>query len=260
MCDSALEKTIRQFGPENVAAFIDEPVVGAALGAAPPPEEYFQIIREICDKNDVMFISDEVMTGFGRTGEMFGINNWNVKPDIMACAKGISGGYVPLGAIIADEKIFELMKKKRSNIITGHTYSAHHIIAAVSVAVIQYILNKDLVAKSRKNGSYMLNQMKKFLEHPLVGDVRGKGLFAGIEFVEDKKTKRSFAPNKRIANWIETEALKRGLITYPGTGSVDGAMGDHILIAPPLIIKQSEIDEIISILGESIGEVERQIF
>jgi len=260
LCASALEKTIRQFGSENVAAFIAEPVVGAALGAAPPPEEYFQIIREICDKNDVMFISDEVMTGFGRTGEMFGINNWNVKPDIMACAKGISGGYVPLGAIIADEKIFELMKKKRSNIITGHTYSAHHIIAAVSVAVIQYILNKDLVAKSRKNGSYMLNQMKKFLEHPLVGDVRGKGLFAGIEFVEDKKTKRSFAPNKRIANWIETEALKRGLITYPGTGSVDGAMGDHILIAPPLIIKQSEIDEIISILGESIGEVERQIF
>ena len=259
LCALALEKMIRQLGAENVAAFIAEPVVGAALGAVPPPDEYFQIIREICDKYDVVFIADEVMTGFGRTGELFGLNNWNVIPDIIACAKGISGGYVPLGAVIAHEKIFELLKEKRSNIVTGHTYSAHHVIAAVAVVVIKYILSKDLVAKSKENGFYMLNQMMRLLEHQIVGNIRGIGLFAGIEFVQDKASKKPFEPSERIASRIGSAALKRGLITYPGTGSVDGAKGDHILIAPPLIINKSEIDEIISLLRESIGEIESQV-
>jgi len=259
LCALALEKMIRQLGPENVAAFIAEPVVGAALGAVPPPDGYFQMVREICDKYDVIFIADEVMTGFGRTGEMFGMNNWKVKPDIMACAKGISGGYVPLGAVIANEKILELMKKNKSSIVSGHTYSAHHMIAAVAVAVIKYLLENDLVAKSKENGDYLLEQMNRLMDHQMVGDVRGKGLFVGVEFVKDRATKQPFAPSDRIADRVGVEALKRGLIAYPGTGSVDGVMGDHIFVAPPLIISQSEIDEMVAILEESVGCIKGQI-
>jgi adenosylmethionine-8-amino-7-oxononanoate aminotransferase len=242
-----------------VAAFIAEPVVGAALGAVPPPEEYFHIIREICDRYDVVFVADEVMTGFGRTGEMFGMDNWKVTPDIMACAKGISGGYVPLGAVIVHEKILELMKKNKSSIVSGHTYSAHHLVAAAGVAVVKYLLKNDLVVKAREHGQYLLEQMGKLIDHPLVGDVRGKGLFAGIEFVKDKKTRQPFPPSERIADRVGIEALKRGLILYPGTGSVDGVMGDHIIVAPPMIISRSEIDELVSILGKSVSHVETEM-
>jgi adenosylmethionine-8-amino-7-oxononanoate aminotransferase len=258
-CAWSLEKMIKEVGPENVAAFIAEPVVGAALGAVPPVDEYFQIIRRICDKYDVLFIADEVMTGFGRTGEMFGVDNWKVKPDLMTCAKGISGGYVPLGAVIADGKILDLMKKNKSNFISGHTYSAHHLIAAVGVEAIRYILKNDLVAKARENGRYFMQEMKNLGTHPIVGDVRGKGLFAGIEIVRDKKTKEPFASKDQISAKIGAEALKRGLITYPGAGSVDGVEGDHILMAPPLIIERSEIDQVVSILDDSITIVEGQL-
>lgn len=259
LCALALEKMIRQLGPENVAAFIAEPVVGAALGAVPPPDEYFQIIREICDKYDVVFVADEVMTGFGRTGEMFGMDNWKVKPDIMACAKGISGGYVPLGAVISHEAILELMKKNKSNIVSGHTYSAHHLAAAVAGAVIRYILENDLVQKGKENGLYLMEQMRKLLTHPIVGDVRGRGLLVGVELVKDKKTKQPFSSSEQMADQVGIESLRRGLIIYPGTGSVDGVMGDHILIAPPLTIGRSEIDEMVSILEESVSQIENQI-
>ena len=259
LCAWSLEKTIREVGPENVAAFIAEPVVGAALGAVPPVDEYFPMIRRICDKYDVLFIADEVMTGFGRTGEMFGMDNWKIKPDIMACAKGISGGYVPLGAVIADGKILDLMEKNNSNFISGHTYSAHHLIAAVGVEAIRYILKNDLVVKGRENGRYFLQEMKNLATHSIVGDVRGKGLFAGIELVRDKRTKEPFPLKAQISVKVGAEALRRGLITYPGSGSVDGVEGDHILMAPPLTIERSEIDQIVSILDESIAVVQRQV-
>jgi adenosylmethionine-8-amino-7-oxononanoate aminotransferase len=250
---------IRQLGSENVAAFIAEPVVGAALGAVSPPDEYFPIIREICDRYDVVFVADEVMTGFGRTGEMFGMDNWRVKPDIMACAKGISGGYVPLGAVIAHERILDLMEEKKSNIVSGHTYSAHHLIAAVAKAVIKYTLENDLVNKAKQNGLYLMERMGELLAHPLVGDVRGKGLFGGVEFVRNRETKEPFSPSERIADRVGKEALERGLIIYPGTGSVDGIMGDHILVAPPLTVGRSEIDEMVSLLEKSVDCIERQV-
>jgi adenosylmethionine-8-amino-7-oxononanoate aminotransferase len=258
-CAKVLEKTIQRVGAENVAAFIAEPVVGAALGAVPPPDEYFPIIRAICDKYEVVFIADEVMTGFGRTGEMFGIDHWNVVPDMIACAKGISGGYVPLGAVLVHEKILEEMKRHTSNIVTGHTYSAHHVIAASALASIKYILDNDLVQRTNENGPYMLEQMKNRLEHSIVGDVRGKGLFMGIEFVKDKATKKPFDSNEKIAGRIGAEALRRGLIVYPGSGSVDGTSGDHILIAPPLIISRSEIDQIALLLDQTIGHIADQV-
>lgn len=260
LCATILEKSIRQWGAENVAAFIAEPIVGAALGAAPPPDEYFSIIREICDRYEVVFIADEVMTGFGRTGKMFCMEHWGVKPDMMVCAKGITGGYVPLGAVIARGEILELMKQNKSNIVTGHTFSAHHVVAAAGKASVRYILKNALVKKASSNGSHMLNEMRRLLKHPIVGDVRGKGLFVGIEFVKDQASKQPFSPDKRIADRIGFEALERGLITYPGTGSVDGVMGDHILLAPPLIIEKQEIDQMVAILDETIGHLESLVF
>ena len=258
-CAWSLEKAIRQHSPENVAAFIAEPVVGAALGAVPPPNEYFPIIRKICDTYGVLFIADEVMTGFGRTGEWFGINNWNVKPDMITCAKGISGGYVPLGAVIAHEKLLKQMETSKSNVVTGHTFCAHHVTSAAAVAAVQYILDHNLIEKAKENGAYFLDQLTKLKIHPIVGDVRGLGLFAGIEFVEDKATTAPLAPGEHMAARIGGEALQRGLITYPGTGSFDGVMGDHILLAPPLIINRPEIDEMVSIIKASIDRIEKNI-
>lgn len=258
LCASALEKEIKQQGPENVAAFIAEPVVGATLGAAPAPEGYFQKIREICDRYDVVFISDEVMTGFGRTGEMFGITNWNVTPDIMACAKGISGGYVPLGAVVVHEKIWDALKDNRSNFVSGHTYSAHHLIAAAARAAVLYLLDHDLVSRAKEQGRYFLGQLDKLAASRWVGDIRGRGLFAGIELVQDKKTGRPFPLDALISERFGAEALERGLITYPGKGCADGIAGDHILLAPPLVIRQEEIDEIVSILGDVLEVLEKQ--
>jgi adenosylmethionine-8-amino-7-oxononanoate aminotransferase len=259
LCATVLEKTIQRVGAENVAAFIAEPIVGAALGAVPPPDEYFPIIREICDKYEVVFIADEVMTGFGRTGKMFGIDHWGIVPDMIACAKGISGGYLPLGAVLAHENILEEMKRHKSNIVTGHTYSAHHVIAASSLASIEFILDNDLVQKANENGRYLFKRMKNLLEHPIVGDIRGKGLFMGIEFVKDKATKEPFDFGEQIAGRIGAEALRRGLIVYPGFGCVDGTLGDHILLAPPLIISRSEIDQIALILDQSIHHIAHKV-
>lgn len=258
-CAWALEQEIRRQGPENVAAFIAEPVVGAALGAVPPVDEYFGIIREICDRHDVIFIADEVMTGFGRTGKMFGMQNWGVKPDIMACAKGISGGYVPLGAVIMHESIIHSMKDAAQNVISGHTYCAHHLLAAASVAVVRYIIDNGLVSRSRENGAYFLQKLKALREHEIVGDVRGKGLFAGIELVKDRGTREPFQAGERVAARVGSAALDRGLITYPGTGNVDGALGDHILLAPPLIIDCQQIDEIVDMLDGAISHVELDV-
>lgn len=258
-CAWALEKEIRRQGPENVAAFIAEPIVGAALGAVPPVDEYFGIIREVCDRYDVLFIADEVMTGFGRTGKMFGMDNWKVKPDLMACAKGITGGYVPLGAVIMNERIITSMREAGQNVISGHTYSAHHLIAAAAIAVIQYIVEEGLVEKSRENGAYFIERLETLRAHETVGDVRGRGLFAGVEFVLDKENKEPFPAKDQVSSRIGSEALDLGLVTYPGSGNVDGDQGDHILLAPPLIIERDQIDDIVSILDDSISRLEDEL-
>jgi adenosylmethionine-8-amino-7-oxononanoate aminotransferase len=258
-CARALEDEILRQGPDNVAAFIAEPVVGAALGAVPAVDGYFATIREICDRYDVVFIADEVMTGFGRTGCMFGIDNWEVKPDIIACAKGLTGGYVPLGAVILHEKIIRTMVEGGQNVITGHTYSAHHLIAAAATAAVQYVLDQDLVNRSRNAGDYFMKKLLALKEKEIVGDVRGKGLFIGIEFVKNKQTKEPFPPEAQISACVGEAALENGLITYPGTGSVKGASGDHILLAPPLTISHDQIDEIVDILDRAITIVERDV-
>jgi len=241
-------------------AFIAEPVVGAALGAVPAPEGYFQLIREICDKYEVLFIADEVMTCFGRTGKLWGIEHWGVTPDIIASAKGMSSGYTPLSAVIAKDSIWQPLIDNNSPFKAGHTLNANAVSCAGGIAVINYLVKENLVQRCAEMGAYMLEQMKvKLLRHRIVGDVRGKGLMVGFEMVKDKATKEPFDAKLRLAGRLEQEAFARGVITYPCTGALDGVLGDMILLAPPLIISRDQVDEVVNALDESLTAIEAEL-
>jgi len=260
LCARTLETTIRQQGAENVAAFIAEPVVGAALGVAPAPPGYFQVIREICDRYDVLFIADEVMTGWGRTGRLWGIEHWETTPDIIATAKGMTGGYTPLSAVIARDSIWKLLQDHHSPFKAGHTLNANAVSCAGALAVIAYTLKHKLVENSRLRGEQVMAGLRHLMErHPLVGDVRGLGLMFGLEYVRRRSTREPFPPERRVSARIERAALRHGLVTYPCTGSLDGTLGDMTLMAPPLVISPSEVDELLVLLDRAIGEVEGEL-
>jgi adenosylmethionine-8-amino-7-oxononanoate aminotransferase len=255
-CAHQLERVIRQVGPENVAAFIAEPVVGATLGAMPATPGYFQEIRAICDRYDVVFIADEVMTGFGRTGRSFAIDHWGVTPDLIACAKGISGGYAPLGAVIAKPEIVGEVKRHGHNFAIGHTASGNPLSCAVGAAVLRYVRDHNLVQNAENTGAHFLSRLRALEErHPIIGDVRGLGLLLGVELVRDRATKEPFPADWQVGKRIGAATLERGLVSYPGTGTVDGAMGDHLLYAPPLTISIQQVDELIEILDGSLTAV-----
>lgn len=258
-CANALERTIRLEGEENVAAFIAEPIVGAALGAVVPPDGYFARIREICDRYGVLFIADEVMTGFGRTGAMFAMSHWNVVPDLVTTAKGISGGYSPLGAVIVRDDIVAQFERNGSSFVGGHTYVGNPLSCAVGLAALRFLVEHQLTDRARENGAYFFQRLESLRSHPIVGDVRGRGMMLGLEFVQDRSTKDPFPPDRQLAVQIGKEALERGLVTYPGTGTVDGIMGDHLLFGPPLTITREQIDDLVAILDEAITVVEGRI-
>jgi adenosylmethionine-8-amino-7-oxononanoate aminotransferase len=260
LCARALETAIRQQGPENVAAFIAEPVVGAALGCVPAPDGYFQVIREICDRNDVLFIVDEVMTGWGRTGKMWGIEAWGVTPDIIATAKGMTAGYTPLSAIIARDSIWAVLERNHSPFKAGHTLNANAVSCAGAIAVINTMRSHDLPANATARGEQALHGLRKTMAaHPSVGDVRGRGLMFGFEFVRDRAAKEPFPPALKVSSLLENAALRQGLVTYPCTGTVDGGPGDMVLMAPPLTITAQEMDDLLTILDLAIGEVEETV-
>ena len=240
-----------------MAAFIAEPVVGAALACVPAPDGYFQIIREICDKYNVLFIDDEVQTGWGRTGANWGINYWGVTPDIIATAKGMTAGYTPLSAIIAKDEIWSVLEKKHSAFKAGHTLNANAVSCAAGLVVIHYILDHNLAENSRVRGEQFRAGLNSMMDHhPSLGDVRGKGLLTGFELVRSRDTKEPFDPAKHASVLLERATLKRGLVTYPCTGSVEGVAGDMVLMAPPLVINEAEIEEVLKILEDSLTEVE----
>ncbi|MGE5703832.1 MAG: aspartate aminotransferase family protein [Clostridia bacterium] len=255
-----LEVAIRRIGAENVAAFIAEPVIGASGGAVVAPPGYFERIREICDKNQVLFIADEVMTGMGRTGKNFGIDHWNVKPDLMALGKGMSAGYTPMAAAMATDEIIETITKGSGLIMAGHTYSANPQSAAISLAVVNYIEKHNLVAKAAEQGDYLLTQMKQLVaDFPLVGDARGLGMLNGLEFVKNKETKEAFPLSVGAANRVLSRAFEKGLIIYPAIGGIDGIAGDSVIVAPPLNITREEIDRLMGILRSTIEEVQAEL-
>ncbi len=258
-CAMFLEKVVKQEGSHCVAGFIAEAIVGATTGAATPPKEYFPIIREICDKYDMTLIIDEVQTGAGRTGKWFAIEHWNVTPDIITTAKGLSGGYAPLGAVIVRDKIVEQFLTAKSNIVGGHTYSANPVSSAVGLAVLKYMKDNNLIEKCREMGEYLKKRLVELQQtHPIVGDVRGMGLMIGMEFVKDKKTKEPFPLEAKVAGTVTRVALENGAILYPGVGTADGVVGDHILLTPPYIITREHADQLTSIIDQAIGAVEKQ--
>jgi adenosylmethionine-8-amino-7-oxononanoate aminotransferase len=260
LCARTLETTIRQQGPENVAAFIAEPVVGAALGVAPAPPGYFQVIREICDRHDVLFIADEVMTGWGRTGRLWGIEHWETTPDIIATAKGMTAGYTPLSAVIARESIWKVLQDHHSPFKAGHTLNANAVSCAGALAVIGYTQSHNLVENSRLRGEQVMAGLRRMMEHhPLIGDVRGLGLMFGLEYVRRRSTREPFPPERGVSARVDRAAMRHGLVTYPCTGSLDGTLGDMTLMAPPLVINPAEVDELLEMLDRAIGEVETEL-
>ena len=243
-CAHELRRVIRQEGPESIAAFIAEPVIGTSLSAVVPPPEYYPIIREICDEFDVLFIADEVMSGVGRTGEKWGIDNWGVTPDIITSSKGLAGGYAPLGAAILRDKVWKPIAAGSNNVLHSCTYGGNPLSCAVAVAVLDYIEANNLVTRAGEMGDRLLAKLRhKLATNPYVGDIRGKGLFAGIELVRDRESKKPFPVEMDLGLQIELEAIRRGVILLAGvTGLVDGIAGDHLELVPPYTIEDEHID------------------
>jgi len=249
----ALEAEILRQGADNIAAFITEPVVGSAAPGVHPDKIYFKMVREICDKYDVLLIVDEVMSGFGRTGKKFAIEHFGVVPDIVTCAKGMSCGYTPMGAAVAREEIFnKIMVEGSGHFVHGHTYAGNPLSCGIAHKVIEIMEREGYVDNAAKQGNYLIEKLQSLYDYPIVGDIRGKGLMIGIEFVQDKETKEPFDASVQIKNKITVNCLAEGLVVYPGGGAVDGIKGDHILIAPPVNIKSEEIDLLVNALEAGI--------
>lgn len=231
----------------QAAGFIFEPVSGATLGAAIPPPGYLQSVAEICWRNDVLLIADEVMTGMGRTGKNFAIEHWDIAPDILVTAKGLSSGYAPLGAVIASKKVVDAFAKGSGAFLHGFTYNAHPICLAAGRAVLEIIRSQKLVEAADSDhpgttASKLHESLKSLLDLKPVGDVRGIGMLMGIEFVADKPSKQPFPSQQNFASKVGAACQNRGLLVYPMQGSVDGTSGDHLLIAPPAVITPEQIE------------------
>ena len=254
-CADDLETAIKRIGAEHIAAFIAEPIIGAAGGAVIPPEGYYKKIKEICERNEILFIADEVMTGIARTGAMFGMQHFDALPDLMALGKGMSAGYTPIAAALVQDHVMEPILKGSKSIMSGHTYSANPQSAAVALAVLAYIENHQLVEAAKAKGSYLLARLRQMAEQcEIIGDVRGKGLLLGIEFVADRTSKLPFPSGVGITSRIVDKAFHKGLLIYPAAGGVDG-IGDAVIVAPPLTITEAEIDLLVQLLGETVREV-----
>ncbi|MCR9255001.1 MAG: aspartate aminotransferase family protein [Alphaproteobacteria bacterium] len=251
-----LEAEILRLGPETVMAFVAEPVVGATAGAVPPVEGYFKRIREICDQYGVLLVLDEVMCGMGRTGTLFACERDGIAPDILAIAKGLGAGYQPIGAMMCTAEIYDTIRDGSGFFQHGHTYLAHPTACAGSLAVVKKLTEGKLADRSMEMGGRLQNALEAaFGQHPHVGDLRGRGLFRGIELVEDRESKAPFDPSRALNKAIKKEAFERGLICYPMGGTIDGKRGDHILLAPPFILEDRHVDEIVNKLDATLKAV-----
>jgi len=248
-----LEAKIHELGGGNVIAFVAETVVGATLGAVPAVAGYFKRVREICDRHGVLLILDEVMCGMGRTGTLHACEQEGVSPDLMAIAKGLGGGYAPIGALLMQDKIFETVARGSGAFQHSHTYMGHPLACAAALTVQRVIQRDNLLANVRTQGAHLSRRLKeRFGNHPFVGDVRGRGLLQGLELVADRSSKAPFDPKLRLHARVKREAMARGLMIYPMGGTVDGTCGDHVLLAPPFIVDAPLVDTIVERLGEAI--------
>jgi len=239
----------------SVAAFIFEPVVGATLGAAVPPDGYAQHLAKICRDHDVLLIADEIMCGMGRTGRPFAVDHWGVEPDMITLGKGVAGGYAPLGAVIVGPRVVEAIARGSGAFQHGFTYQNHPVSMAAGNAVLDVLEQENLFVRVNDACGELFAALTPLKEHRFVGDIRGVGLFAGIEFVQDKAARTPFSPEENIAGKIFRAAMERGVLTYPTQGCVDGVAGDHILLAPPFIITAEECRTAAQAIAEALDEV-----
>jgi adenosylmethionine-8-amino-7-oxononanoate aminotransferase len=248
-----LEGEIQRLGPDRVIAFVAETVVGATMGAVPATPGYFQRVREVCDRHGILFIADEVMCGMGRTGTLHAVEQEGVSPDLMAIAKGLGGGYQPVGAVLASTRVVDAFRKGSGMFQHGHTYLGHAVGAAAALAVQKIIERDKLVDRVKASGAYLARRLCQALgEHPHVGDIRGRGLFMGVELVEDRASKKTFDPAFKLHAKVKAEAMQRGLMCYPMGGTIDGQRGDHVLLAPPFIATEAELDQVVERLAAAI--------
>ena len=248
-----LEDEILRLGSDTVMAFIVEPVVGATMGAVPAVQGYFKRIEEVCKKYGVLLILDEVMCGMGRTGYLYAAEADNISPDILCIAKGLGAGYQPIGAMLCTKKIYDVIGGGTGFFQHGHTYMGHPVACAAGLAVVQAIIDRDLLKSVKQRSAQLLNELKnQFNTHLNVGDIRGRGLFIGLELVKDRDTKKPFDPSLKIAANIKRSAFEAGLICYPMSGTRDGKWGDHILLAPPFVIDEKQVIELVEKVAVSL--------
>jgi adenosylmethionine-8-amino-7-oxononanoate aminotransferase len=248
-----LEAKLKELGPQTVIAFVAETVVGATLGAVPAAPGYFKRVREICDRYGILLILDEVMSGMGRTGTLHACEQEGVAPDLLTIAKGLGGGYAPIGAMLLSGRIFEALERGSGAFQHGHTYVGHPLACAAALAVQRIVRRDKLLENVRARGVQLEKALRKrFSAHPNVGDIRGRGLFWGVELVSDLKTRAPLDPKLKVHAKVKAEAFARGLACYPMGGTVDGRTGDHVLLAPPFICDEKAIDTIVERLGEAI--------
>ncbi|HEX9426590.1 MAG TPA: aspartate aminotransferase family protein [Candidatus Polarisedimenticolia bacterium] len=254
-CVEDLEAMIHQEGSESVAAFIAEPVVGATLGAVPAVDGYWKRAREICTRHNVLLIADEVMTGIGRTGKNFAVDHFKVVPDLIVTGKGLSGGYAPLGAVIARGFIADALRDGRGFFEHGFTYSANPLSAAVGSAVLDYVARHKLVARAARMGAILGTKLAALKRHRIIGDVRGMGMMWGLEIVRDRKSREPFPPALKVSRRLYEACVEEGLLIYPGSGTREGQDGDHFIIAPPFTITREELDDLVARLDRGLARL-----
>ena len=259
-CARQLEEEIRRIGSQYITSFIAEPIVGSTVGALVPPDEYWPMIREICDRYDVLLIADEVMSGCGRTGKNFAVDHWGVAPDIIVTAKGLAAGYVPTGCIIVKDRVVDPLKNGSGAFMHGHTYNGNPVSAAATVAVMKYIKEHKVIENVEKVGAFFGEGLRKIAsENPIVGEARGKGLMWGMELVRDKETRAPFPKDAGASGVATRECIAQGLIIYPGGGMIDGIEGDNFLIAPPLVTTREEAEDILSRLSNGLEATAKKL-
>ena len=255
-----LEAEFQRLGPDTVAAFIAEPVVGATAGCVPAPQGYFRAVREICDRHGALLILDEVMCGMGRTGTTHAWEQEDIAPDIQAIAKGLGGGYQPIGAMLARGKIIDTIREGSGAFQHGHTYLAHPLACAAALGVQQVIRDEKLLDRVRERGKQLEQRLtERFGNHRHVGDIRGRGLFQGIELVADRQNRKPFDPGLKLHQRIKAAAMANGLACYPAGGTMDGRSGDHVLLAPPYIATADDVDMIVERLGSAVDSALQSI-
>ena len=255
-----LEAEFRRLGPDTVAAFIAEPVVGATAGCVPPPEGYFRAVREICDRHGALLILDEVMCGMGRTGTLHAWQQEGIAPDIQAIAKGLGGGYQPIGAMLASGRIVDTIREASGAFQHGHTYLAHPMACAAALEVQHVIRDEHLLDRVKERGSQLERRLtERFGNHRHIGDIRGRGLFRAIELVADRSKRAPFDPALKLHQRIKAAAFENGLACYPSGGTVDGRSGDHVLLAPPYISTSDDIDMIVDRLGRAVDSALKSV-